>query len=397
MLKRASFVVLMLAIPLATAGFLYLTYWGFHVPARGDIKVVSLRPGWASNPHVRQLASWLIYQNNRLVFDSAKKAIDDNIPDIVKANGTEYRDGWAQVLAFVLMPGTSGALQPNVRSKFVNTNDLGYRGSQNYLAQVAEAARLKAGGTKIAVLTGGSVAYGLYSDNDDTDIVGHLNRLARERGDAIRFYNFAMGSYTSADELNALVTYAAALEPDLLIAFHGFNDAIRLTESTTYNMGIGVPSMYRAFRGTHPIAFKSEYLDRVYDVENISPEQEIEFFEFYSRNIRLMSSIMSGEGKGMVVATQPVSWFRNVCYKNPSKFLSDFARFYPKMIAAARSISAKQAITYLDLTGAFEGPADRCQGTFADSVHMTSAGQRVMAEHLYPASIKALSQRVPAK
>jgi lysophospholipase L1-like esterase len=396
MLKRALFTMLMLAIPVATAFGLYHAYRQFHVPAK---KITAVEPRYfvANNRYVRAFIYWMVNKHNFIAIDNGRKAIQQSMPEFIKEKGPEYLDNWAQVLAFVPMPAV-GNLSPNVRGKFVNTNDLGYRSPLNFLAQIAEAKRLKAKGVKIGVFTGGSVGFGLYSDDDETDIVGYMNQLSRQRDGNIKFYNFAMGSYTSAEELNALVTYAAALEPDLLVVFDGFNDALRLTEPTAYNAGVGVPFMYLSFRKSHSVIFHSEYLDRVYDVDNVSAEQEAEFFEHYQRNIRLMSRIMTGPGKAMVVATQPISYFKNVCYPAPPhKFYENLKRFYPKMVAAARDISSEQRISYLDLTGVFDGPQDRCSGTFADTVHMTSAGQRVIAERLYSAAAKALDQKQPPR
>ncbi len=396
MLKRAIFVLLMLAIPTSATIGMYFAFRALRVPTGKDVTAVEPQALLSQSPLVLSIVSWLTNQYNFLAFDNGRKALDQGIPAIIKAKGTEYRDNWAQVLAFVPIPGVSGNFLPNVRGKFVNTNDLGYRGTVNFRAQIAEAKQWKARGGKIAVYTGGSVAFGLYSDDDRTDIVGYLNQMSREQGSKIKFYNFAMGSYTSGEELNALVTYAAALEPDLLIVFDGFNDAIRLTHPPPYNVGIGVPYMYLSTRKSTPVLFQSEYLDRVYDANNVSAEQEAEFFEHYERNIRLMARIMAGGGGTTIVATQPLGFYKNACsHPPPGSYLNDIAGFYPKMIAAARAVSAEQKITYLDLTGVFEGSQDRCRGAYADSVHMASVGQRVIAERLYGASIKALSMKRP--
>lgn len=395
MLKRIAFFFIMLAIPVIGTVGLYYGYLALRGPQEGQTILVEPRGFLANNTYVRRFIYWLSRQHNWIAIDNGRKHIDKVIAGLVKEKGKDYRDNWAEALVFVPIPGVTGNHLPNVRGKYVNTNDLGYRSSLNFLAQIAEARTLKAQGVRIAVFTGGSAGFGLYSDDDQTDIVGYLNQMAGAEGGRVRFYNFAMGSYTSAEELNALVTYAAALEPDLLIVFDGFNDALRLTEPAVYSVGVGVPFMYLSFRQGHAIAFQSEYLDRKYDLGQITPEQQAEFFEHYQRNIRLMARVMASGGGTTIVSTQPIGFFRSIC--NPpivqSKLIDNFVKFYPKLIAAAREVSIAQRITYLDLTGLFEGPEEKCRGTFLDSVHMSSAGQKVVADHLYAAVVKALAAK----
>lgn len=391
--KRVAFVVLMLAIPVVVAAGLYYSYRVLRASAVKDLVIVEPRYWLANNSTLHKIVFWLTNRGPRPFHDSAKKALEQTLEVLAQSKGAEYRDNWLQVLTFVPIPAVSDNLLPNVRGRFVNTNDLGYRGTLNYRAQIAEARKLKGDGFRIAILTGGSAAFGTFSDDERTDIVGHLNQMSRDQGGKIRYYNFAMPSYTSAQELNALVTYAAALEPDLLIAFHGFDDALRLTEPGTYNVGIGVPYIYLSFRKSQTVFFRSEYLDRVYDVDKVTAEQEAEFLEHYRRNIRLMAKVMAGRGGTMIVATQPVRFFGSSCQggQRSTKFVENFRRFYPKMIESARDTSSAQKTGYLDLTAVFSGSGDRCREVFADAVHLTSYGQRVVADRLHAAVTKTLA------
>lgn len=391
--KRFVFFLLMLAIPVVVATGLYFGYRALRAAKPGESMVLEPRAWLAGNPYVRRMIDWFSYQYNSIGIDKARMLIEEDEPELIKEKGKEYEDNLAEALAFVPVPGVTANLMPNVRGKYLNTNDLGYRSPLNYLDQIAEAKRLRAQGVKIAVLTGGSAAFGLYSDDDRTDIVGYMNRSSVADGGRIRFYNFANAGYTSAEELNALVNYASALEPDLLIVFDGFNDALRLTEPVAHGVAVGVPYAYPSLRAAWPTAFRSAFLDRTYDVAHVSPAQEAEFFENYQRSMRLMATIMAGSGGHMVLATQPVAYFRNPCNQvaggNP--FFENLAAFYPKLISAARRVSATNGITYLDLTGVFERPQARCQDNFSDSVHMRSAGQKVIAEHLYRAAREAMN------
>lgn len=391
--KRFVFFLLMLAIPAVVAAGLYFGYRALRAPKPGESMGLEPRAWLAGNRHVRRMIDWFSYQYNLGGVDRAEKLIEEDEPELVKEKGKKYEENLAEALAFVPVPGVTANLMPNVRGKYLNTNDLGYRSRLNYLDQIAEAKRLRAKGVKIAVFTGGSAAFGLYSDDDRTDIVGYMNGSSVADGGRIRFYNFANAGYTSAEELNALVNYASALEPDLLIVFDGFNDALRLTEPIAHGVGVGVPYAYPSLRAAWPTVFRSAFLDRRYDVAHVSPAQQAEFFENYQRSMRLMATLMAGSGGHMILATQPMAYFRNPCHKlaggNP--FFENLVAFYPKLIAAARRVSAANGITYLDLTGAFDGPRAGCKVDFSDSVHMRSAGQKVIAEHLYRAAREAMN------
>jgi len=84
-----------------------------------------------------------------------------------------YEVNWAEVNVMVPMPYVGGNYKPNIRGVYVNTNDLGYRGVTDHEQMLKEARILKSGGFNIVVFTGGSAAFGAFSDNDDTTITAY--------------------------------------------------------------------------------------------------------------------------------------------------------------------------------------------------------------------------------
>jgi len=76
-------------------------------------------------------------------------------------------------------------------------------------------------GRKLAFLLGGSVAFGT-SSHDTTTITGYLNRKQEE----YLFVNAGVPWWNSTQELFRLSYQLSEYQPDLVIAFDGFNDGI---------------------------------------------------------------------------------------------------------------------------------------------------------------------------
>jgi lysophospholipase L1-like esterase len=72
----------------------------------------------------------------------------------------------------------------------------------------------------LAVLLGGSVAFGHLSSSDETTITGYLNRIQ----DDFEFVNAAVPSWNSTQELHRLADQIIHLKPALVISFGLYND-----------------------------------------------------------------------------------------------------------------------------------------------------------------------------
>jgi len=375
--KRFVFYGVMLLAPLVVAAMLVIAYQKYRRHHLASLQA----PKAQAESYQQQLVETIrvAQATHGVLTQLAGSAID------------EYARNWAEVMKWVPIPGVSGNLNPNVRGKYVNTNDLGYRSLINFRDQIALAKQQKADGKKVVVLVGGSTAFGTYSNDDDTSIVGYLNANSAAHGSELTFYNFANGSYTSEEELNALADYANQLNPDLLIIMDGANDAFRMADPDVYHVGIGVPFTYLTIRAVYPSQFKSDWLDRTYDVNALSSVDVSEFFDFYERNLHLMIAIMKSLGGSTVLATQPVADVRNPCYAPATRPIDiNLQKFMPMMAAASNSVAVNEDMQHLDLTGIFDGPNELCRGSFFDTVHLASVGQRKVAERLYNASMQVL-------
>jgi lysophospholipase L1-like esterase len=305
-------------------------------------------------------------------------------------DAASYADNWRIVSQMVPVPYTSAHYFPNVRGPYVNTNDLGYRGTVNFRQMIDLAKRTHRAGGVVCIFTGGSAAFGCYSVDDGTCIVGHMNRLARGSGLPIKVLNFGMAYYTSDTELAMLTMYGSQLDPDLLIVMDGFNDALRVSEEGRPRCG--VPLIYPSMRQLFPMEFTSEFLDSRQEMP-FSEATLKEITDCYGRNLATMCRFMRAVRGDTILATQPIAGLHNRCTAFDvddleRKQMQRLRAVYHRFSEAAKTVGTELAVEYVDLTNIFKNYS-ACN-FFADNVHMTSVGQQAVAEALFPIVVKKL-------
>ena len=78
------------------------------------------------------------------------------------------------------------------------------------------------GEKRLAFIVGGSTAFGHGSSSNETTISGYLNQIQ----DEYHFVNAGVPSWNSSQELHRIIIQIDRYNPELVIAFNGFNDAI---------------------------------------------------------------------------------------------------------------------------------------------------------------------------
>lgn len=298
-----------------------------------------------------------------------------------------YNANWTQANVLVPVPYVGANYMPGIRGPYVNTNDLGYRGVTHHEQIVENARALKLAGFRIVIFTGGSAAFGAYSDDDETTITAYLNLFLTKAGRPVRVYNFAMGSYTSDDELASVVMYALDTSPDLLVVMDGYNDAVR-GSLESYAKGVGIPYAYDTIREAYQVPFRSTFLDKRYVVGSAEAFEAIR--KRYDRNLKRMKTLMESNGGRVLFTTQPLKHYNNNtlnCQQDKERFLDFVIHQYPKLIQTSQEAAGNHG--YLDLTNAFSGFTDACP-FFVDRIHMSSAGQQVIARQLLPLILREL-------
>jgi lysophospholipase L1-like esterase len=108
--------------------------------------------------------------------------------------------------------------KPNRQARFFRTNALGFRGPE--IAQPKPERRVR------VVVLGGSVAWGLGATADDRTVAGRLEAHLRQRrpGLDLEVVNAGQVGFVSGQELILYHRVVAALRPDLVLLFDGYND-----------------------------------------------------------------------------------------------------------------------------------------------------------------------------
>ena len=132
---------------------------------------------------------------------------------------------WTKINYLVHIPYLMFHYTPDVRSPYLNTNDLGYRGKENYshLPSIKPDPRYR-----YVVLLGGSAAFGAFSSSDEQCISFVLERFLNENNKTDRPFkviNLGMGFYNSFQELLSFILYGMKYNPEFVVTFDGFNDA----------------------------------------------------------------------------------------------------------------------------------------------------------------------------
>ena len=266
-----------------------------------------------------------------------------------------------------------------------------------------------AGSRRLAVMIGGSSAFGHYASSNETTITSYLNRLQGE----YFFVNAGVPSWNSAQELARLSLQVADLRPALVIAFDGANDAAlvdtripgqapRYPAGTPENFDrlealfvdarrpwqrISLPRLFpeianRIEKQTAVDAPRQPGLDRAIVRQAAHA---------YVGNLSRMAAISRDAGARFVAVFQPVAGLHRHVSKadfDPRDFV-DTVAFLHEAIAAKR-----QDLEFLDFSAVFDDefakvPVDEDELTdetiFVDEVHVTDRGNAIIARRLLQA------------
>ncbi len=262
---------------------------------------------------------------------------------------------------------------------------------------------------KLAVMIGGSAAFGHYASSNEMTITSYLNRLQGE----YFFVNAGVPSWNSAQELARLSLQVADLRPSLVIALNGANDAALVDnglEGQTSRYPGGTPENFdrlealvddarrpwqriRLPRLFPEIANRIEKYTAVDEPRRPPLDRAIvnRAARAYAGNLSRMAAISRDAGARFVAVFQPVAGLhRHVAETDfdPRDFV-DTAAFLEETIAAKR-----QDLEFLDFSAVFDDefatvPVDHYELTdetiFVDEVHVTDRGNAIIARRLLQA------------
>jgi hypothetical protein len=264
-----------------------------------------------------------------------------------------------------------------------------------------------AGGRKLAVMLGGSSAFGHYASSNETTITSYLNRLQ----DEYFFVNAGVPSWNSSQELGRLVHQVAVLTPALVVVYDGANDAeltMLFSPRTHRPYPPGTPESFDdlerwvddirsdQWQFRPPLLFPEirhrigKYMslpDDDDDKDPIPDEGVTAAVGQYRANHERMALVSAAIGARFISVFQPVaSLHRHV----PEEFREEDApsiRFHRVLTSAG----AAPAYEFHDLATYFDGqmpsvpagePVGGAQPIFADDVHLFDRGNEMIAKRL---------------
>jgi lysophospholipase L1-like esterase len=264
-----------------------------------------------------------------------------------------------------------------------------------------------AGSRRLAVMLGGSTAFGHYASSNDTTITSYLNRLQAE----YFFVNAGVPSWNSTQELARLSLQIADLRPALVIAFDGANDAALVDnglDGAAVKYPAGTPENFDRLEGLVDLARRpwsritvrglfpeiSNRIDKYTAVEELhGPPLDRAIVDAAARayvgNLSRMAAVSRDAGARFVAVFQPVAALhRHVAADvfDPRDFI-DTAAFHAAAVAGKRA-----DLELIDLAAMFDDelasvPVDQDTPTaetiFVDEVHVTDRGNELIARRLW--------------
>jgi hypothetical protein len=265
-----------------------------------------------------------------------------------------------------------------------------------------------AGGRKLAVLLGGSTAFGQYASSNDGTITSFLNRLQQE----YFFVNAGVPSWNSSQELQRLTLEIIEMKPALVIAFDGANDGALSGENSprtglAYPPGtpesfgdlerwvddlrsdrwlLRPPTLFPELR--YRLDLLRDAADADEPVDNIRDEVVAAAAREYRANQRRMSLLVRASGGRFMSVFQPVaSMHRNVPPAYREEGEGELGRRFHQFVIDAGPVDYE----FHDLSRYFDSrfasipvgePTAAEEPIFVDDVHFYERGNEIVARHL---------------
>ena len=263
-----------------------------------------------------------------------------------------------------------------------------------------------ANGRKLAVLLGGSSAFGHFASSNATTITSYMNRLQPE----YFFINAGVPSWNSTQELTRLSIEVLNLHPAVVIVLDGANDAslvdLGLQADGSVRYPAGTPENFDQLetivdeaqhpwsRLTLPRLFPEitnrieKYTQHEGAPVTVAPQTVRMAAERYVQNLVHMAALSEKAGARFVAAFQPIAGL----HAHVPAAQIDRAEYADKQLFRDAALAARPpSLPLHDLSNAFDADlaivpvADdeiRDDTIFVDAVHLTDRGNELMAHHL---------------
>ena len=278
----------------------------------------------------------------------------------------------------------------------LDLNSRGFRGR--------EWSEPKRPGTFRIVVTGGSAAFGMGASSGDWTLPAQLEaQLNADGGERFEVLNAGVIGYTATQELLLFATELSVLEPDLLIAFDGWND-FEIARETPGSQPL-LPVYFKAFddlaaESVDPIrrlfgwSMIWQGLERRADKRarnqllaerDAGPLEAVvhpQCWEVYRHALTQLTRLAVADGAGVILCLQPTALLQAGPGEGPKPPAGERSRsigVYPRFGEIAASVAAHEGATYVNAQDLLRGESEP---VFCDVVHLTDRGYQAVARGL---------------
>jgi hypothetical protein len=328
-------------------------------------------------------------------------------------------------LKWAVAPYTIYKNAPNQKTPYFTTNSKGFRGAKEYSTFSKKSKRI--------IVVGGSVAFGHGLPHEDETVQIQMEKLNSK----YEVINAAVGGYASGQELTYVVTELVDYNPDIIIAFDGFNDLFwywyadkysdRLQNDSelgfsynffsnlegtlvdSYQKRISVFNSFQGFfnnlisrsmilsaiRQKITKSSRQNYSAKLSDDKIVLDKNKNEYFEqisnTYTNNLIKMDKFCHSYGIKFIVVFQPEMGQKSILTDTERNYLkswprvwnvdnyeNEFPRLYKRLITQSKNILTKKGIDFIDINdnSAYKNNPNTL---FIDFVHLNKSGNQIVA------------------
>lgn len=302
-------------------------------------------------------------------------------------------NAWQELSYMLHVPYLMFQYTPNIRTPFLNTNDMGFRGKENY----SHYPSVKPDpGYRYIVLLGGSSGFGAFSTSDETCISGYLEKMLNENipsSKQFKVINLSMGFYNSFQELIAFILYGLKFEPEAVITFDGFNDA---SVSASSHGGKKIPLITGNYYYTREVLSNinrlslktkhKEYFPSQVDSLTAWDKESADFVndvaELYRKNLELVCVLSKEYNFKVILTLQPIQVLPDghLAWLDHRQELEKIYQLLPVKI---KNVAGDYAVSYIDFQEIFAKNKEyNDYFSHTDAVHLIDKGQEIVARHM---------------
>ncbi len=230
---------------------------------------------------------------------------------------------------------------------------------------------------------------GSVMENSARSAVRDVEQDLIRRGCKVEIINAGRSAYVTGQEVILTLMELVPLQPDLVIAFDGYNDISRVEEGEAPGHPEYTRAMEASFRQGLDVyhSLLNDIAQRSFLVQLPKKENRVlrqadptgdeqaydKAIEIYSSNIQKMSRLANAFGYGLIVAIQPAIFFKDHPGPSETTLISKnhdrerlYHHYYPRLIARAKAMAEQERISFRDLSRMFKDTHD---DVFYDSAH----------------------------